>query len=357
MQILNTGDEYFLEISDTTIDNAGQYSCTATNKAGSVSSAFKVNVREIAQNSNQIDYRSVIKTPIGKVTNNIDHCNNNINKQNSINNVTDSSDQSQQDFRAILSKRPSDFNETRRSSSPSGVNQVDFRGVLNRKISKQSSDIDSDSRSDGSIEQCDFRNVLKPPKTLPKPNREMRTEIQNNQNGLGEAKDLKRKPLNKDFSIETDLPEYLPSKGRMDFRNTSVETKQKPVVGRNLSDITVTEGNRAVLECEVTGVPSPDIGWTHNGEIIKPSKFFQMTYEKNVARLVIAEAFAEDEGEYVCLAKNAAGSCDCYCSLFVEGKNKKQLLVEFYHVTSAEGFFIGEGCKMERYPASKTLLN
>ena len=41
--------------------------------------------------------------------------------------------------------------------------------------------------------------------------------------------------------------------------------------------------------------------------MIKQSKYFDMKHEGDTYTLTIAEAFPEDEGEYVVTAKNSAG--------------------------------------------------
>ena len=45
-----------------------------------------------------------------------------------------------------------------------------------------------------------------------------------------------------------------------------------------------------------------------------------MTYNNNVARLEVAEAYPEDEGQYVCSAENVAGKVQTAAKLFVDGE-------------------------------------
>ena len=45
-----------------------------------------------------------------------------------------------------------------------------------------------------------------------------------------------------------------------------------------------------------------------------------MTYEDNTAKLMIAGAYPEDDGEYVCSATNSLGTARCSCHLYVQGK-------------------------------------
>ena len=45
-----------------------------------------------------------------------------------------------------------------------------------------------------------------------------------------------------------------------------------------------------------------------------------MTFNKDVAKLVIAEASAKDEGQYSCRVENDAGKVQTKARLFVEGE-------------------------------------
>ncbi|XP_041477901.1 uncharacterized protein LOC121425834 isoform X6 [Lytechinus variegatus] len=78
-----------------------------------------------------------------------------------------------------------------------------------------------------------------------------------------------------------------------------------------LTDCLVPDGSPVELACEVVGTPPPVINWYHNGGIIKPSRYFRMSYDDGIARLQINEVFQEDGGEYVCEAFNNAGRISC----------------------------------------------
>lgn len=101
------------------------------------------------------------------------------------------------------------------------------------------------------------------------------------------------------------------------------QTSQNPEFKTKMSNQTITAGNSVTMENSVIGTPEPDIKWTANGQEIKESKFFRMTYENNIARLVIAEVFSEDEGEYCCIATNQSGTVRCSCDLFVQEVNSQ----------------------------------
>ncbi|XP_072047598.1 myosin light chain kinase, smooth muscle-like [Amphiura filiformis] len=136
-------------------------------------------------------------------------------------------------------------------------------------------------------EQTDFRSLLK-----------SRPRLQNIQSPPGNDRPQPKKP------IQEAEPEQL------DFRHVltrHVQTKKKPRFLTELEITCVKEGDEAVFECHVEGVPEPNIAWAMNGKPIKESKYFQMNYDGKIARLTITEAFPEDDGEYKCMASNTAG--------------------------------------------------
>lgn len=81
----------------------------------------------------------------------------------------------------------------------------------------------------------------------------------------------------------------------------------------------IQDGYTVQFECQVEGIPRPQITWFRQTAIIKPSEDFQMYYdEDNVATLVISEVFPEDAGTFTCVAKNAAGFASSTTELIVE---------------------------------------
>ena len=59
------------------------------------------------------------------------------------------------------------------------------------------------------------------------------------------------------------------------------------------------------------------VTWLANGQMIKQSKYFDMKSSGDKHTLTIAEAFPEDEGEYMITAKNSAGEVSCTATLHV----------------------------------------
>jgi hypothetical protein len=54
--------------------------------------------------------------------------------------------------------------------------------------------------------------------------------------------------------------------------------------------------------------------------LFQESKFFKMSFKNSKAKLVIAEAYPEDEGIYTCIAKNSSGTATENCDLVCKGK-------------------------------------
>ncbi|KAK9730490.1 Variant SH3 domain [Popillia japonica] len=98
--------------------------------------------------------------------------------------------------------------------------------------------------------------------------------------------------------------------------------EEKPMAPRFIEKLQpqhTPDGYTVQFECQVEGIPRPQITWFRQTAIIKPSKDFQMYYdEDNVATLVIKEVFPEDAGTFTCVAKNSAGFASSTTELIVE---------------------------------------
>lgn len=90
-----------------------------------------------------------------------------------------------------------------------------------------------------------------------------------------------------------------------------------PVFEIPLSDVTVVDGEKATLECRVTGTPTPSITWFCENQEVKASQDIRMLYEEGMCSLDIVDVLPEDEGEYRVEAVNEAGSCHTVAYLTV----------------------------------------
>ena len=83
-----------------------------------------------------------------------------------------------------------------------------------------------------------------------------------------------------------------------------------PVFELPLADVTAFDGAGAILECRVTGNPTPEVMWFVNGvEIRSMPPEVTVSYHAGLCRLVIVDVMPDDEGEYAVRAINEAGSC------------------------------------------------
>jgi len=83
-----------------------------------------------------------------------------------------------------------------------------------------------------------------------------------------------------------------------------------PVFELPLADVTAFDGAGAILECRVTGNPTPEVMWFVNGvEIRSMPPEVTVSYHASLCRLVIVDVMPDDEGEYTVRAINEAGSC------------------------------------------------
>ncbi|XP_037325748.2 obscurin isoform X2 [Pungitius pungitius] len=87
---------------------------------------------------------------------------------------------------------------------------------------------------------------------------------------------------------------------------TMLFVKEKPVhIFRELLNVKAVPGEDAELSCEITK-PEVAIRWLKNGHLIKQSPRYEMSVEKNLARLVIKNTTIRDSGEYCCEADGIA---------------------------------------------------
>ncbi|XP_055338080.1 LOW QUALITY PROTEIN: titin-like [Paramacrobiotus metropolitanus] len=87
-------------------------------------------------------------------------------------------------------------------------------------------------------------------------------------------------------------------------------TAGAPHFVRTLYPQHITERNRVVLECELSGAPGEPVTvqWFRNSVEIQPSTDYQQKFKNGICTLVIPEAYPEDSGEYTCRATNSLGS-------------------------------------------------
>ena len=101
------------------------------------------------------------------------------------------------------------------------------------------------------------------------------------------------------------------------------ETSQKvqaPAFSKELKSETIPEGAQYVLECHVTGIPSPTISWFKGEECIDSNNEYVISKTNNVCTLKIRRTTKGHSASFTCKAKNPGGDASSSCKLEVISK-------------------------------------
>ncbi|KAG0730308.1 Titin [Chionoecetes opilio] len=90
-----------------------------------------------------------------------------------------------------------------------------------------------------------------------------------------------------------------------------------PVISRRLQPKVLGVNERLHLEIDVTGLPSPTITWSKDGQTLKPSDHVALRSEGTRHLLVIQQAEPGDSGRYGVLATNHAGRAESLADVMV----------------------------------------
>ena len=111
-----------------------------------------------------------------------------------------------------------------------------------------------------------------------------------------------------------------------------------------MMDREVREGEPVQFQCRIVGVPDPVVQWFYNNQIIKPSKYFQLSADSTSGyyRLTIAGVFPEDDGSYKCVARNPVGEVACIAQLRVIRKYRRTFSVLHLTASWTDDHFVGQ---------------
>ena len=97
---------------------------------------------------------------------------------------------------------------------------------------------------------------------------------------------------------------------RADESYVSALSLMAPVFELPLSDVTVVDGEKAVLECRVAATPAAEVTWYVDNVEIRQTDDYQIVFTADGwCRLIIRDNMLEDEAEYTVRAVNEAGTC------------------------------------------------
>lgn len=77
--------------------------------------------------------------------------------------------------------------------------------------------------------------------------------------------------------------------------------------------------SEVTLECDIYGVPTPEIFWMKDGKKIIADDYFQIVDHKNLRILGLLE---RDQGLYQCFGSNDLGSVQASAQLVILQKSK-----------------------------------
>ncbi|XP_016342141.1 myosin light chain kinase, smooth muscle-like [Sinocyclocheilus anshuiensis] len=228
------------------------------------------------------------------------------------------------DFRSLLNKKDGSPKAPAATPPPSSA-PSDFRSALNKKQAPEPEKTEENEQNSSKLA----------PKT---PQKEKQSDV-NGVNGgaidkkvnIKENATTEKKASSTDAGTTEKKEKTSPEKKTTDGQITETNDKKAkvvnggekdagklPVFKQPLGDITVVDGERLRLECQVTSDPQAVITWILDGKIVKASKFIVLSQEGEKCSLTIDKALPEDEGRYTCKAENAHGKAECSCMVTVD---------------------------------------
>lgn len=92
---------------------------------------------------------------------------------------------------------------------------------------------------------------------------------------------------------------------------------EKPQILEPLQDVTINEGESAVLSVQISGSPAPTVTWFKDG---KPATNLKTRCENTTYTVTFVKTSHTDSGKYSVTATNSAGTAKSSCNLVVESK-------------------------------------
>lgn len=136
--------------------------------------------------------------------------------------------------------------------------------------------------------------------------------------------------------------------GQFDERKISVEVHEVPKIEERQSQVEIVEGKAETISCKARGIPPPRYSWVKSltKENLTTVDRFRVDSEEGI--LTINNVNREDEGEYQCIAENAAGTANLNIVVNVMSKPK---IMEFLNRTMPVGKQVEITCKAFGRPA------
>ncbi|VDM73674.1 unnamed protein product [Strongylus vulgaris] len=96
---------------------------------------------------------------------------------------------------------------------------------------------------------------------------------------------------------------------------SSLIEEEKPRFIKKLTNVQVTEGEKARFDCVVVGRPEPEVIWSKEEKTIKEDERVHLEFTGDHCALTIDRTVPSDSGLYTVKAKNIHGESINFCQL------------------------------------------
>ncbi|XP_028982444.1 muscle M-line assembly protein unc-89 isoform X4 [Diachasma alloeum] len=133
---------------------------------------------------------------------------------------------------------------------------------------------------------------------------------------------LKKAKFNDNTS--TDIDTLIVKKNEtIDERDSiNVQVSGSPIFIEELQSIFVKAGSSPTIKCTVGGNPLPIVQWFRDETNVDDSPDYVITYNNGQARLQFLEITADDQGIYICKARNKHGEASTSAKVELEDNNR-----------------------------------
>ncbi|KAG3271318.1 myosin light chain kinase, transcript variant X4 [Ictidomys tridecemlineatus] len=236
----------------------------------------------------------------------------------------------QVDFRSVLAKKGTPKTPVPEKAPPPKPATPDFRSVLGskKKLPAENGSSSAESSSAKAVESPQPVSNAQPAGSLkPVGNAKPAETLKPVSNAkpaetlkpVGNAKPAETlKPARKEELKEEVKNDVNCKRGATDNEKRPESQGTAPTFKEKLQDVHVAEGEKLLLQCQVSSDPPATITWTLNGKTLKTTKFIILSQEGSLCSVSIEKALPEDRGLYKCVAKNGAGQAECSCQVTVD---------------------------------------
>lgn len=119
----------------------------------------------------------------------------------------------------------------------------------------------------------------------------------------------------------------IPSTGSglaIDSRNISFDVWTKPKITKPVMETTGVDGGNATLFCEAVGYPDVEFSWYKGISMIRDTGRIRIQRFKHQSQLQFRPVIKDDRGQYLCQARNGAGTANQSTTIIVQSPPRIQ---------------------------------